>query len=237
MICNRCKSESTKLDADGICPGCVKAEIVPSKVSWIEIAEQNELELYDRQPGEFDKEWFLWLAYRDQYPHKTPKLKDAAFTIGMNYKAALKTSSKWSYKARLQAWAQHCNEQVTKNRSKEIVDMNLKQKRLASTMLDKLEKAIEVLDPDMLKPSDINSLFKTMTEIQRRSVEDEHVEWQPDIGLTGKNAIADKPVKKDDLAEVMSILAGAGVLQVNKIGLETNDGTTVVINKGGGNDE
>ena len=39
---------------------------------WMEVAKDNGIELYERQPGETQLEWTIWLSYRDSYPGAKP---------------------------------------------------------------------------------------------------------------------------------------------------------------------
>lgn len=87
--CSRCGQEKTPHKTNThLCEDCVKAE--NNRVSyyryhnfnWIDVAKEAELELWERQPAETDREWQIWLAYRDIYPSKRPSYRQVAEQLG-----------------------------------------------------------------------------------------------------------------------------------------------------------
>lgn len=233
-MCPRCGLEKEMHPINThLCVDCVKAE--NNRVShyrnhnynWMEVATESELELWERQPGETDHEYHIWLRYRDAYPGKRPSYRDVAEQIGSTVNAVRKVGSRWSFPTRLQAWAKYCDELTLTQRRQEILAMNEDHVAIASTLRDKLKKAIDLIDPYALSPREINQLFKTATEIEKKA--------RLDTVPTGGSLLVDDDnpelkqteVKTDSMKEIIEILGKAGQLQ--NIGVRQTVTTEVVV--------
>lgn len=83
---------------------------------------------------------------------------------------------------------------------------------MATTLRDKLKKAIETIDPVALKPGEIASLAKLATEMERKARIDtiaQEEARQPLLVDTGNPELKKNETKKDDLKEVMEQLGQA----------------------------
>ena len=217
-----------------ICTSCAvggrKANLVVTKTNedWQKIAEQNSIEIYLRQPGETDTEWRIWQAYCAMYPQVKPNLRVAAEIADVSYGTARLASSKWEYVVRVQAYKLFVDDQLASLRRDNVVAMANRHVALAAKLQEKLELAVDKINPEYLKPSEINSLLKTMTDLENKVYLDKDIqevkEWKPNVnGNAGQKAVS---TKKSDLSEILSILGTAGVL--NKVGIETTTTTRVV---------
>lgn len=196
---------------------------------WVEACERDERNIWDQQPGEDLREYNLWLLYKDQYPQVKPTYARTASLAEVSPNVIRNIAAKWDWRIRLQAWAQHCQELSMKARKDRIVEMNTRQQRMSEALQEKLATAIDNIDPYTLTPGEINGLMKTAMQLERTAVVDETEEWTPMV-TGGKSAEEKESVtKKDDLKEVMSILAAAGLMSNKTIGVEQ---TTRVIVKG-----
>lgn len=218
MICKRCNQEGEPHNIDGhLCVPCVKAE--NSRVSflrtqnhnWLEVAAEADLQPWERQPAETDHEWNVWLHYRDAYPGKRPSYKGVAEELITTVNAVRKIGSRWTFPARLQAWAKHIDEITLVQRQQEILDMNKQHVDMAVRLNEKISKAIDLIDPFSVSPREISSLIKTATELERKGRMDQVV--------VGTGIIADDnpelnktQIKSDDIGEIMKILSTAGVM-------------------------
>lgn len=204
---------------------------------WIEVARENGIELYERQPGETQLEWSIWQAYRDSYPGAKPSYKNVAAKVDSTYDFVAKTAARWSFNTRMQAWITYCDQVTLAQRRQEVLDMNRDHIDMACRLRAKLSRAIDSIDPELLKPGEINSLMKTMSELERKARTDTMAveAMQADGFVDADNPELKKsPTKQNDLSEVLSILMSAGALgDVNAIGVRTTETkTTEVVVRG-----
>ena len=204
---------------------------------WMEVANENGINLWERQPGERQLEWTIWQAYRDSYPGAKPSYKAVAEKVCSTYDFVRKTAARWSYKTRMQAWITECDRITLAQRRQEVLDMNKDHISMATRLREKLSSAIDSIDPVGLKPSEINSLMKTMAELERKARMDTiAVESQLADGFVDADnpELKKSPTKQGDLKEVLGILMKAGALgDVTHIGMrQTETKVTEIVAKG-----
>lgn len=203
---------------------------------WMEIAKDNGIELYERQPGETQLEWTIWQAYRDSYPGAKPSYKSVAEKAGTTYDFVRKVAARWSFNTRMQAWIADCDRLTMAQRRQEVLDMNADHIAMAAALRAKLNVAIAGIRPEELKPGEINSLMKTMTELERKArIDTMHLESQRGEGFVDADnpELRKSPTKQNDLSEVVSILLKAGALgDITQIGVrQTETKVTEIIAK------
>lgn len=236
--CRRCGQKKAPHATDRhLCEDCVKAE--NNRVSyfrnhnfnWLEVAKEADIEIWERQPAETDHEYNVWLRYRDAYPSKKPSYRLVAEELNTTVNAVKKIASRWSFPTRLQAWARYVDTITLQQRKQEILDMNAVHISMADKLNQKLMKAIDLIDPYALAPKDINALFKTAAELERKARLD-----QTGLATGGAAVDDDNPdlkkmdVKTENISEILGILGKAGVL--NNIGVrQTTTTTTEVVVK------
>lgn len=236
MICRRCsvEKEPSKRDAH-LCEDCVKAE--NSRVSyyrqrnynWIDVAKEADLEIWERQPEETDREYQVWLAYRDAYPSVRPSYRLVAETLGTTINVVSKVAQRWDFPVRLQAWAKHVDAMLLKKREQEILDMNQTHISMAERLNQKLSIAIDKIDPNLLTPKEVQGLMRVATDLERKARLTD-VPKAPTV-LDDKNPdLRDVEVPTDSLSEVLKILGAAGVLQ--NVGVRQTVTTEVVVKDG-----
>lgn len=204
---------------------------------WVEVARENGLELWEHQPGETQLEWSIWQAYRDSYPGAKPSYRNVAAKVDSTYDFVVKTAARWSFTVRMQAWIAYCDKVTLAQRRQEVLDMNKDHIDMACRLRAKISRAIDSIDPDMLKPGEINSLMKTMAELERKArVDTIAVEATQSEGFVDADnpELKKSPTKQNDLREVLSILISAGALgDASAIGVRTTETkTTEVVVKG-----
>lgn len=105
--------------------------------------------------------------------------------------------------------------------------MNADHISMASKLREKLNMAIDNIDPLELKPSELNSLMKTMAELERKARTDTMaVETMRAEGFVDADnpELKKSPTKQGDLSEVLSILMKAGALgDVGSLGVRTTE--------------
>lgn len=182
---------------------------------WTEIAKSSGLELYERQPGETQLEWSIWQAYRDSYPGAKPSYRKVAEKVGTTYDYVKKTAARWTFQVRMQAWIAECDRVTLTQRRQEVLDMNKEHIDMAAALRAKLKEAIDELRPSELKPSDLNSLLKTVTELEKKAridtMERESIVSEGFVDNSNPE-LKKSPTKQNDLSEVVNILLSAGAL-------------------------
>lgn len=223
--CMRCGSTSHKDKRNSsLCVTCAKAEAQNSSLAiktnsnWMELAAELGIALFERQPEETDTEWKIWCAYRGYYPLKLPTMAELAATVGCSVSTVVKASQRWSYKVRLIEWARFTDADIQEKRIEAVREMNMKQLTMSQRIQNKLEEAIEYIDPATLKPNELVNLFKMATELERKITE--YVEERVESTAVESSTKHQELTKPEDMNEVLSILQKAGVLDGKTIGVE-----------------
>lgn len=236
FVCKRCSMAGEPHHTNShLCVACVKAE--DSRVSyyrqhnfnWMDVAKEADLELWMRQPAETDWEYTVWTAYRDAYPGKSPTYRDVATDLNTSVEAVKKIGARWSFAARLQAWAKHVDNITLAERTEQIKSMNKRHIRLAEKISAKLEDAVDKLDTSTMTPKDVQGLLKVMTDVERRA----RIDNPAALAGGNPNGITDDnpEIKKDvtptgNMAEIVAILTKTGALN---LGVRQTVTTEVVV--------
>lgn len=242
--CARCGQSKEADHRDRhLCVDCVKAEnnrynyLRMNQGDWIAAAKDAEIDVWLQQPGETQWEYTVWCAFRDAYPGKKPTYGDVAAQLGTTMGVVRKIAQRWTFQARLQAWIAECSRITMEQRRREILDMNADHISMAKRLRDKLSTAIDAIDPYELKPSELTSLMKMTTDLERRA----QIDAQSQEALVAESCTADdenpdikkSPTKQSDLSEVVNILLKAGALgTVTQIGVRETTTREVVAKSG-----
>jgi hypothetical protein len=157
----------------------------------------------------------VWSAYRDSYPGKKPTYNQVAEQLNTSYNVVRKISQRWSFPARMQLWMTEVDRITMLQRKEEILSMNKEHIDMATKLRDKLGTAINAIDPATLKPSDIASLMKLSTELERKARLDTEAQEELRNNLlvdTNNPELKKAQTKQTDLGEVLQILVKAGAL-------------------------
>ncbi|MNB67627.1 hypothetical protein D3C75_141160 [compost metagenome] len=240
IICKMCGLEKEPHPSNpNWCVDCVKAE--GSRVSyqrqhnynWIDVAKEAELELWERQPEETDREYQVWLTYRDAYPSVRPSFRLVAEQLGTTVNVVSKVSTRWSFPLRLQAWAKHCDELTLRKREQEIISMNEQHTSMAMKLNKKLAVAIDHLEERNLTPKEIQGLMKVATDLERKA-RLEQPNMIPVVISDENPELKEASVPTESIADIIGILGAAGVL--DNFGIrktKTTTETTEVVVKDG----
>ena len=227
----------------GWCEECEKAYnnrysyLRSTNDGWIDAAKDSGLELYEKQPQETQLEWSIWLAYRDSYPGAKPSYKKVAEVVGTTYDFVKKVARRWDFQVRMQAWIAECDRLTVAQRRQEVLDMNKEHIDMAKKLREKLAKAIDLVDPATLKPGELNSLLKTVTELEKKAALDnvsQEIALRDSVQLSEENPdLKVSQTKQDDLGAVLNILMQAGALgDITHVGVRKT--TEVVVATEGG---
>ena len=113
-------------------------------------------------------EYTVWCAYRDSYPGK-PTYGDVARQLNTTYNVVKRVSQRWTFPVRMQMWMKNCDDITMLQRRQEILEMNKEHVDMAKTLRSKLNVAIDMINPETLKPGEISSLAKLATEMERKA--------------------------------------------------------------------
>lgn len=192
--------------------------------NWREAAEAAGVRLYEQLPNETPFEYRRFCVYRDLYPSTRPTVKEAARLLNEPYATVLGTSSRWHWHDRLQEWINECDRITLEQRRQEMLDMNKRHIELARIADSKVRAALESMDPRTMKPSEVNSLIKTMAQLERESrvdtIAQEELRSQITHGSDNPE-LKKSPTKVDEMGDVLNVLLQAGVLDSASIGLKT----------------
>lgn len=224
--CEKCGTTTNRSSIDArYCNDCYVTEVKNSAVAkatnsdWMEQSKASGLQLYERQPEESDKEWAVWMTYRNHYPMRLPTWSELAKECDLPVAQVTRAVQRWSFHVRIQAWARFADSTGQEQRLKEIKEMNDRQVVMSKKLQEKLMTAIETLDPNILRPNEIVNLLKASTDLERRITlaVPEHVSSE-EIDTT-KNA-GKAVTKVEDLSDVMSFLQSTGALDNKTFGVE-----------------
>ena len=225
-----------------ICVDCAKAEnnrymyIRQHQGDWMEIAKDAGIDVWLQQPGETQWEYTVWCAFRDSYPGKKPTYGSVAEQLGTTRSVVGKIAQRWTFQARMQVWMAECDRITMEQRRAEILHMNAEHVSMAQRLRNKISTAIDLVDPAALKPSDLSSLMRIATDLERKAQLDMEVQEEKRMSIAVDNPEAKRsPTKQSDLGEVVKILLGAGVLgTVTQIGVrETTTREVVAVDDSG----
>ena len=237
MHCPRCGRDNVEPHPTDkhLCVDCVHAEnnrltyFRQNQDEWLTVANESGLDPWTQQPGETQWEYTIWVAYRDSYPGKRPVYSDVAKQLDTTYSVVQHIAQRWSFPVRMQLWMRFVDQTTLAQRTQEILDMNKEHIDLAHLANGKLKQAIEALEPATMKASEISSLLKTTSELERKARIDTvaQEEIQRELYIDPEQKRQKAVASRSDLAEVAQVLAAAGVLGGMKIKKTTTTEVTV----------
>lgn len=247
ITCRQCGQQKiASRHTPGWCEDCEKAYnnrysyLRSVNDGWQDVARDSGLEIWEHQPQETQLEWSIWQAYRDSYPGAKPSYKSVACKIGTTYDFVKKVARRWDFQVRMQAWISECDRITIAQRRQEVLDMNKSHIDMARKLRDKLSAAIDLVDPAALKPSELNSLLKTVTDLEKKASLD-NVDQELALREAAGALMSDKEnpgikvsqTKHDDLGAVINILAQAGVLgDITHVGVRKTETTEMIVATG-----
>jgi len=234
--CRKCGSTQNQSKEDNtICSLCAVKDTQNTALAkktndnWMEEAKELGIEAFERQPAETDTEWRIWTEYRSYYPMKLPTYSELAAKTGYAVATVVKAAQRWSYKVRLIDWARYTDADIQERRIESIRDMNERQLKMTDSLQTKLETAIESLNVTTLKPSELATLFKLTTDLERKIktyVETPVVQSGVAEGGNKNNTLT----KAENIDEIIKILQKTGVMDSRTIGIEQS--TKIVFKDG-----
>lgn len=246
--CRRCGMEKVADARDKhLCVDCAKAEqnrasyLRRHQGDWMAAANDAGIDVWLQQPGETNWEYTIWCAYRDSYPGKLKSHAQVAEEVGTTRNFVAACSSRWTFAARMQMWKAECDRITMEQRRSQILEMNSDHISMAKKLRDKMSLAIDAIDPLALKPTELTSLMKLATDLERKAQIDQQAQEEMRANLsvvaTENPDIKKSPTKQDDLGEVIKILLSTGALgSITQIGVRETT-TREVVAKSSDGDE
>lgn len=246
--CPRCGQEKEAHHKDThICVDCANAENVrltyyrQHQENWLEEAKEQGIKPWLQQPGETQWEYTIWCAYRDSYPGKKPTYSDIARQLNTTYNVIKKVAQRWKFPVRMQLWIAECDRITMLQRKEEILNMNKEHIDMAAKLRQKIKNAIEAIDPESLKPSEIASLAKLAADMERKARID--AEAQEEIknsiikaDFVGQQSPELKQPKQNNVQQVLQILLQTGAVKnVSAIGVKETTTREIVAKDTEGN--
>lgn len=193
---------------------------------WVDLATDLGLAIYERQPEESNLEWQIWTTYRAHYPGRMPTWTELAKECNCSTATVTKAANKWRFRMRLVSWSNYTDAGMAQERIEAIQEMNRQQLEQARMLRAKVTEALDYLDPATLKPNELATLMKLANEQERRIVEavPEKVEGQ--AAITSDAAAESRRTDAANVNEILSIMAAAGALGKNILGVEKQTVTT-----------
>lgn len=131
------------------------------------MAKSEELELWERQPGESEKAFEAFVIYRDM------GLQRGVRKVGDQLHKSLTLMSRWSsaynWPERAAAWDREQDRIVREAQQEEIKKMRKRHADLAYVMLMKAAKALKNMPDDEIKAADINRMVEVGSKLERIS--------------------------------------------------------------------
>ena len=246
FTCPKCGRSGVKPHpTERFCVDCVKAEkarldrLYSTNAGWQDVAIENGLDLWERQPRETNWEYMIWTTYMGLYPYKKPSYRAVAEALDTTVSNVKHIGKRWDFPVRLQAYISHCDAELRQTRLNAMVEMNNVYIDAATTLREKLQQAVELVNPVALaaKPSDLVAVAKLADDMERRARIDADARTEALATMHGGgDAEAKKHLtKKDDLADVVKILMESGALgSITQIGVrETTTRETVLVDDNG----
>lgn len=249
MVCIKCgQDKKIHPRSKNVCVDCTNAllnrnsQIRKNNEGWLDVCKDAGLEPWEKQPGETEWEYTIWLHYRDAYPGKRLMYPELAERSGATYGVVKDVARRWDFQARLQLWIKHCDQITLAQRRGEILDMNKEHIDMAHSVNSKLAMAIERLNPAEMKPAEVVALARFATDLERKArldtVSQEQLRRQEFVD-TGEDSNPElkkmNKTKQQDLSQVVDILLKAGALgDITQIAVRQ---TTELAVKGNNNEE
>lgn len=236
IYCERCARDNVVASSKNkhLCEDCSKAEnnrysfLRTQNAGWMEVSKEAGLELWERQPQETEREYQIWLHYRDSYPSIKPSQAEVARQLCTTRNVVHKVAKRWDFSVRMQAWATYTDGIILARRTNELIDMNKAHVDMANNINEKLQKAIRMLDPATMSPRDIASLLKLSTELESKARVDTIERYHPVVLEDVNPDLKVIEPNVSDLSEIVAILEKAKVLG-NSVGVKKTVTTEVVI--------
>lgn len=126
------------------------------------------VELWERQPGESPKAFAAFCAYRDMNPYLRTQQR-----VATEKNISLSSIANWSvvhdWMKRVEAWDDEMDRQAVARYHEEIDKMHERHIQVSQKVMDKVEEAIDNLNAEDVKPSDIARLIEVAAKLERLS--------------------------------------------------------------------
>lgn len=126
-------------------------------------------EPWERQPGETEKQWVAFIAYRDQTPGDRSLRLLAGDRPGKTREIE-RWSSKHRWVARVNAWDALADERTRQARLDAIDNMNARQQAVGAILMSKILQRVDAIDPSNLPPRSLAALITAAAKAEREAL-------------------------------------------------------------------
>ena len=132
------------------------------------MARKKPAEPWERQPGENAKAFDAFCCYRDMPPsirsiRRVVEQKEASERTIKDWK------KKYDWDHRAGAWDDELDRQALLERMEDIAEMHKRHIRLSEKIIAKVEDAVDSIDADQIKPSEMARLIEVASKLERLS--------------------------------------------------------------------
>lgn len=124
-------------------------------------------EPWEMQPEETSKAFEAFAIYRDLGPGRS--IAKVGKELGKNCVTLEEWSTKYDWVKRAAAWDAEVDRVARQEQLNAIKKMRVRHAKLASDLLDKVEKEIETLQPGAMTPNEIARITEVATKLERIS--------------------------------------------------------------------
>lgn len=123
---------------------------------------------WERQPNETPKQFAAFTFYRDMGISRN--YDAVAEEVGVSKSTVEEWASKFKWKDRVAAWEEHLDKIKTETISDEYKKMVESHLRITSSLREKIEKRVRMLEPEELSPNDLARLLDLLVKVERLSI-------------------------------------------------------------------
>lgn len=134
------------------------------------MAEDNK-QPWERMQGESAKVYSYFDEYRSMEASKR-SLRAVAEKYGKSQQFMQKLSARYEWVNRAEAWDDEQTRIARADQQKKIAEMRKRHAKLAKTMLNKAQAAIDKMNPDEMKAQDISRIAEVASKLERLSMGD-----------------------------------------------------------------
>lgn len=131
------------------------------------MAKQEDVKPWERQPDETAKQFEAFRIYRDLGDERTTKA--VSLELGKSLALIQRWSSANKWVERCGAWDMEQDRILRLEQLKDIKKMRRRHADLASAVLEKAAAALEIMEPEEIRPSDLSRMLDIASKLERVS--------------------------------------------------------------------
>lgn len=130
--------------------------------------DDDDIDPWERQPGESTKRYTQFLMYRDMGPART--LARVAQELALNPRYVRAISAEWLWVARAGAHDQVTYQERAARIRAERMEMDDRHARIARAVQGKIIASLQAVDPGKLSPNELARLLEVAVKVERMAL-------------------------------------------------------------------